>query len=127
MSARDIEGENPLYLPKGKIYTGRARPGAGCNAPGRNAPGGPGVIQLKIDRGPWIAFEGATKLSEMARTPEDLVNWLGRENHFPNGAVLLTGTGVVPPDEFTLQSGDRITIEITGIGRLVNVVGEPGS
>ena len=122
MSARDIEGENPLYLPQAKIYTGSCALGPVVTVPDAMPAADQVVIQLKIDRGPWVAFEGATKLLEMARTPEDLVNWLGRENHFPNGAVLLTGTGVVPPNEFTLQSGDRITIEITGIGRLVNTV-----
>jgi 2-dehydro-3-deoxy-D-arabinonate dehydratase len=59
----------------------------------------------------------------MARSLESLVEWLGRDNSFPNGAVLLTGTGVVPPDDFTLATGDKITIEITGVGKLINVVG----
>lgn len=122
MSARDIEGENPLYLPQAKIYHQSCALGPVVTLPESMPPADQVNIRLKIDRGPWVAFEGATKLSEMARTPENLVEWLGRENEFPNGAVLLTGTGVVPPDDFALQSGDRVTIDITGIGRLVNTV-----
>jgi 2-dehydro-3-deoxy-D-arabinonate dehydratase len=67
-------------------------------------------------------FEGATTLAAMKRSFEELVSWLGRENSFPEGVVLLTGTGVVPPDDFTLASGDEISIAITGIGRLTNRV-----
>src|SRR5438874_486593 len=106
MSARDIEGENPLYLPQAKIYNGSCALGPVVTLPDAMPPPDQVTIALKIDRGPWVAFEGATKLTEMARTLEDLVKWLGRENSFPHGVVLLTGTGVVPPDEFTLQSGD---------------------
>ena len=69
-----------------------------------------------------MAFEGATTLAAMARTFEDLVSWLERENSFPDGAILLTGTGIVPPDDFTLAVGDEIAIEVTGIGVLRNVV-----
>ena len=67
-------------------------------------------------------FDGSTTLAAMARSFEDLVSWLGRDNSFPDGVVLLTGTGIVPPDTFTLASGDRIAIDIAGIGRLENVV-----
>jgi 2-dehydro-3-deoxy-D-arabinonate dehydratase len=83
----------------------------------------PGVeIKIVIRRGGAVAFEGSTTLAQMARTPEALVDWLGRENEFPHGVVLLTGTGIVPPDEFTLASGDDVAISITGIGTLSNRV-----
>src|SRR5262245_17749202 len=122
MSARDIEGENPLYLPQAKIYNQSCALGPVVTLPDAMPPADQVTIGMKVDRGPWVAFEGTTKLSEMARKLEDLVQWLSRENSFPQGAVLLTGTGIVPPDDFTLQSGDRITIDITAIGRLVNTV-----
>jgi 2-dehydro-3-deoxy-D-arabinonate dehydratase len=79
-------------------------------------------IRLAIRRGSAIAFEGTTNLGMMARTPENLVEWLGMENEFPNGVMLLTGTGIVPPDDFTLLSGDEVAITIDGIGTLVNKV-----
>ena len=79
-------------------------------------------IRLRIRRGGAIVFDGTTPLTRMARPLTDLADWLGRENHFPHGAILLTGTGVVPPDEFTLQAGDEVAIEITGIGTLTNPV-----
>jgi 2-dehydro-3-deoxy-D-arabinonate dehydratase len=79
-------------------------------------------IKLEIDRGGKRAFEGTTNLGQMARTPESLVEWLGRETSFPHGAILMTGTGVVPPDAFTLASGDDIRITIDGIGTLANRV-----
>jgi len=122
MSARDIEGENPLYLPQAKIYNQSCALGPVVTLPAAMPPPDQIGIELKIERESQVVFQGATKLTEMARSLESLVEWLGRENSFPNGAILLTGTGIVPPDDFTLQSRDRITIEITGIGRLVNTV-----
>jgi 2-dehydro-3-deoxy-D-arabinonate dehydratase len=80
------------------------------------------AIRLAIDRGGSRVFEGNTSLAAMNRRCEDLVHWLGRENSFPHGAILLTGTGIVPPDDFSLRHGDHITIDVTGIGRLVNWV-----
>lgn len=122
MSSRDIEGENPLYLPQAKIYKGSCAVGP-LITPVKAMPILDDVeIRLVIRRGGAVAFEGATTLAQMARTPESLVEWLGRENEFPNGVVLLTGTGVVPPDEFTLASGDDIAISIAGIGTLNNRV-----
>jgi 2-dehydro-3-deoxy-D-arabinonate dehydratase len=83
----------------------------------------PGVeIRLTIERAGQRVFEGSTTLAQMARTPENLVEWLGRENAFPDGVLLLTGTGIVPPDEFTLAIGDDIAITIGGIGTLRNRV-----
>jgi 2-dehydro-3-deoxy-D-arabinonate dehydratase len=79
-------------------------------------------IRLVIARGGSTVFEGRTTLSQMARTPESLASWLFRENTFPHGAVLLTGTGIVPPDEFSLRTGDVVAITIGGIGTLQNPV-----
>src|SRR5262249_16382488 len=83
-------------------------------------------IRLTIERAGKTAFAGTTQLSVMARTFEDLISWLGRECRFPQGAVLLTGTGIVPPDDFTLAVGDQVVIEVTGVGRLVNPVHQRG-
>jgi len=122
MSARDIEGENPLYLPQAKVYNQSCALGPVITLPSGMPPRDEIEIGLHIERSFLTVFEGRTKLSQMKRSLESLVEWLGRDNSFPHGAVLLTGTGIVPPDDFTLQSGDKITIEITGIGQLMNVV-----
>ena len=122
MSSRDIEGENPLYLPQAKVYDNACALGPAVTLAADLPPPADVAIRLTITRAGAAVFEGATTLAAMHRRPEDLVAWLGRENTFPDGLVLLTGTGVVPPDDFTLQSGDAIAIEITGVGRLVNTV-----
>jgi 2-dehydro-3-deoxy-D-arabinonate dehydratase len=122
MSSRDIEGENPLYLPQAKVYDGSCAIGPVITLAGA-MPALPQVqIKLEIDRGGKRAFEGTTNLGQMARTPEGLVEWLARETSFPHGAILMTGTGIVPPDAFTLASGDDIRITIDGIGTLANRV-----
>jgi 2-dehydro-3-deoxy-D-arabinonate dehydratase len=121
MSARDIEGENPLYLPQAKIYTGSCSLGP-CVLVSRDPLPPETAIALSVTRGGGDVFRGETSLSNMRRTPEDLVGFLFRENSFPDGCILLTGTGVVPPDDFTLRSGDRIRITIAPIGTLENVV-----
>jgi 2-dehydro-3-deoxy-D-arabinonate dehydratase len=123
MSSRDIEGENPLYLPQAKVYDGSCAVGPVITLAGAMPPLSEVQIKLEIDRGGKRAFEGTTSLSQMKRTPEELVEWLGRETSFPQGALLLTGTGIVPPDAFTLASGDDIRITIDGIGTLTNRVG----
>jgi len=122
VSARDIEGENPLYLPQAKVYRQSCSVGPLVTLAGAMPPLPQVEIRLAIRRGGRIVFEGSTTLAQMARTPESLVDWLGRENEFPNGVILLTGTGIVPPDEFTLASGDDVAIAITGIGTLSNPV-----
>ncbi len=122
MSARDIEGENPLYLPQAKIYKQSCAVGPLVTL-AKSMPPLAGVeIKLVIRRDKAVAFEGATTLAQLSRTPESLVEWLGRENAFPDGALLLTGTGIVPPDEFTLKPGDAVSITIAGIGTLSNPV-----
>jgi 2-dehydro-3-deoxy-D-arabinonate dehydratase len=122
MSARDIEGENPLYLPQAKIYKQSCSVGPLVTLAATMPPLAGVEIRLTIKRGGATAFEGATTLEQLSRTPESLVEWLGKENSFPDGVLLLTGTGIVPPDEFTLKPGDAVSISITGIGTLSNPV-----
>jgi 2-dehydro-3-deoxy-D-arabinonate dehydratase len=122
MSARDIEGENPLYLPQAKIYKQSCSVGPLVTLAARMPLLADVEIRLVIRRAGAVAFEGTTTLAQMARTPEGLVEWLGKENAFPDGVVLLTGTGIVPPDEFTLKPGDDVAITIGGIGTLANPV-----
>jgi 2-dehydro-3-deoxy-D-arabinonate dehydratase len=122
VSSRDIEGENPLYLPQAKVYRGSCAVGPWIT-PAASMPPLAGVgIHLTVKRGGSTAFDGSTTLAQMARTCESLVEWLGKELDFPNGAVLLTGTGIVPPDDFTLTIGDVVEITIDGIGTLTNPV-----
>jgi 2-dehydro-3-deoxy-D-arabinonate dehydratase len=121
MSSRDIEGENPLYLPQAKVYT------ASCAL-------GPGIllmptdqwldttIRIQIERGGKVGFEGSVSTQKIKRTIPELINYLGRSNTYPDGVVLLTGTGVVPPSDFMLVANDVITITIDGIGTLKNTV-----
>lgn len=122
MSARDIEGENPLYLPQAKLYRQCCALGPYILVPEEPLDRPATKIVLTIERGGGEAFRGETDLGQMARTFEDLAGWLCRENELPQGAFLLTGTGIVPPDEFTLQHGDVVHIEVSGIGRLTNPV-----
>jgi len=122
MSARDIEGENPLYLPQAKCYNQCA--GLGPCVMLAEAPLDPDAIdiQLTIQRNGKPVFNGATKLSQMKRTPEELADWLFRENQFSHGVFLMTGTGIVPDDNFTLEHGDEVSITISGIGTLTNPI-----
>ncbi len=122
MSSRDIEGENPLYLPQAKVYDGCCALGPWITLAAAMPQGADIKIVLAIDRGGQQVFEGATSIAQMARSFDDLIGWLARDNSFPDGVVLLTGTGVVPGDDFTLRPGDRIDITIDGIGRLSNTV-----
>jgi 2-dehydro-3-deoxy-D-arabinonate dehydratase len=122
MSARDIEGENPLYLPQAKFYDRSCAVGPVIALAGSMPPPEQTNIRLSIVRHGNQVFEGSTSLAAMARNFGDLVSWLGRQTSFPDGALLLTGTGIVPPDEFTLAAGDVVTIEVTGIGQLTNPV-----
>jgi len=121
MSSRDIEGENPLYLPQAKSYDGATALGPCLYVPSEPLPTTT-AIQMTVARDGQIAFTGATTLAQMKRQPAELAEYLFRELTFPTGCLLFTGTGVIPPDEFTLQSGDEITITIPPIGVLRNVV-----
>ncbi len=123
VSSRDIEGENPLYLPQAKIYTGSCAVGPWVTLADAIPELTTCEIRLVIHRDGQIAFDGSTSIAQMNRTPESLVEWLGKENAFPHGVLLMTGTGIVPPDAFSLSSGDRVEISIAGIGTLTNPVG----
>ena len=120
MSSRDIEGENPLYLPQAKVYEGSCALGPGvviCDEPPRTT-----AIQIEVVRRGATVFSGCTTLAELRREPKELVKYLFRDNSFPQGAYLMTGTGIVPGDEFSLASGDTIQIRIDGVGVLENFV-----
>jgi len=121
MSSRDIEGENPLYLPQAKVYDRCCALGP-CVLVAEEMLSPSTEIKMEIVRGGEKVFEGATTLAQLRRTPESLVEFLFRDNSFPEGCFLLTGTGIVPPDEFTLQSRDEIRITIEHIGTLINTV-----
>jgi 2-dehydro-3-deoxy-D-arabinonate dehydratase len=122
MSSRDIEGENPLYLPQAKVYDRSCALGPCVLVSSDPLPPSTG-IHLDILRGGRSAFTGRIALTELKRDPKTLVEYLYRDNSFPRGSFLLTGTGIVPPDTFTLQAGDEIRITIDAIGTLVNWVG----
>jgi len=122
VSARDIEGENPLYLPQAKFYDACCALGPCVTLPAAMPPPASIEIRLEITRAGATAFEGRTSVARMARRFEELIGWLGIDNSFPDGVVLLTGTGIVPPDEFSLQRGDVVTITVDGIGSLTNPV-----
>jgi 2-dehydro-3-deoxy-D-arabinonate dehydratase len=121
MSSRDIEGENPLYLPQAKVYDGSCALG-----PCVYLTDGPLSLDTKIDlsirRDRNVAFSGVTTLRSIKRPFTELVAYLYRETSFPHGCLLMTGTGIVPPTDFTLQLGDEIAIKIDGIGELCNRV-----
>lgn len=121
MSSRDIEGENPLYLPQAKVYSQSCGLGPGVLVCGRPLEATT-KIDLEIRREDITAFRGGTDLGNLKRSPQELVEYLYRDNEFPYGCFLLTGTGIVPPDEFTLEPGDEIRITIDSIGTLVNYV-----
>ena len=122
MSSRDIEGENPLYLPQAKVYDRCL--GLGPYIVTMDAVPDPLNldVHLRIFRAANVAFEGSTATGQLNRTLSELCSYLGRCNSYPAGAILLTGTGIVPPDEFTLAPNDMVSIRIEGIGELTNTV-----
>jgi len=121
MSSRDIEGENPLYLPQAKVYDQCCALGP-CILLTNELLHPTTEISLRINRGAQTVFDGATTLAQLRRTPEELSGWLFRDNSFPNGCFLMTGTGIVPTSTFTLKKGDIIQITIEPIGTLNNTV-----
>src|SRR6185503_6480097 len=121
MSSRDIEGENPLYLPQAKVYDRSCALGPGILVSDEQLPRWT-EIKLEIVRDGDAVFTGSTTLAAIKRDFEGLVEYLFRDNSFPDGCILLTGTGIVPPDSFTLQAGDTIHITIEPIGTLTNSV-----
>jgi 2-dehydro-3-deoxy-D-arabinonate dehydratase len=122
MSSRDIEGENPLYLPQAKVYDGSCAIGP-CLLIAPDPLPRETEIRITIARSGQNVFEGKTSLAQIKRALPELVEYLYRDHTFPTGALLLTGTGVVPPDSFTLVQGDEVSITIDGIGTLRNAVG----
>jgi 2-dehydro-3-deoxy-D-arabinonate dehydratase len=122
VSSRDIEGENPLYLPQAKVYRHSCILGPVITLADETIDGTGLDICLQICRDGGTIFEGTTNTSQMNRTLDELAEYLGRFHDFPEGAVLMTGTSIVPGDEFTLHEGDEVVIEIEGIGVLRNPV-----
>jgi 2-dehydro-3-deoxy-D-arabinonate dehydratase len=122
MSSRDIEGENPLYLPQAKVYDGSAALGP-CIVISKELPQPETRIAIEIRRESASVFSGETKISQIKRSLPSLVEFLVRDQTFPTGCFLMTGTGIVPPDSFTLRAGDEIRITLDPVGTLVNHVG----
>jgi 2-dehydro-3-deoxy-D-arabinonate dehydratase len=122
LSSRDIEGENPLYLPQAKVYDGSCSLGPGIVLAGaeamRDLP-----VRLRILRGGEPAFQGDVSTSQMKRQPEELAAYLGRELSLPAGAFLMTGTGIVPGEDFTLEAGDRVEISVGDLALENDVTG----
>lgn len=121
LSCRDIEGENPLYLPQAKCFRTSAALGPCIRVSAEPLPQ-ESMIRLVIQRSGNPVFEGETTLAQLKRTPQELIGFLYRDNDFPHGAFLMTGTGIVPPDDFTLHIGDEVSITISGIGTLTNLM-----
>jgi len=121
MSSRDIEGENPLYLPQAKVYDGSAALGPGLVV-SAELPAASTGIAMEILRAGAVVFADRTTVGQIKRPLPSLAEWLFRENRFPCGCYLMTGTGIVPPDQFTLQRGDEIRITIDPVGTLMNRV-----
>lgn len=122
MSARDIEGENPLYLPQAKLYRQSCALGPWILMPEQPLDRAKTRISMQVQRKGKEVFKGSTDLGQMVRSFDDLIGWLFRENEFPTGVILLTGTGIVPPDDFTLEDGDVVSMDVSGIGTLTNPV-----
>jgi len=122
MSSRDIEGENLLYLPQAKIYTGSCALGPFVRVGATEAEARTWKISLEIRRGGTAVFQGEVSAGQLKRPFEEMAGYLYRCQSFPHGAVLLTGTGIVPPDSFTLAAGDVVRIAISGVGVLENTV-----
>ena len=122
VSSRSIEGENPLYLPQAKTFDNCACLGPCILVPETPLPSETS-IEMKISRESEVVFEGKTSLQEMKRKPEELVDYLFRETSFAQGVFLMTGTGIVPGTEFSLQQGDLVEITIPPVGTLSNTVG----
>ena len=121
MSSRDIEGENPLYLPQAKVYMHSAALGP-CLVITDELPAASTEIALEIRRAGAAVFSGTTNVGQIKRPLPSLAEWLYREDCFPHGAYLMTGTGIVPPDTFTLAPGDEVRITIEPVGTLVNSI-----
>lgn len=122
VSSRSIEGENPLYLPQAKVYTAAAALGPSIALAWEVEDVGNLAIRLIIRRAGAVLFEGETTTGDIHRPFAELIRFLRRHNTFPAGVVLMTGTGIIPPPEFTLVDGDDVEIAIAGVGTLRNPV-----
>jgi len=122
MSARDIEGENLLYLPQAKIYHRSCALGPWITLGVSETTARQWTLHLAVRRAGSLVFSGQTVAAQIKRAFPELAGFLFRSQMFPRGAILLTGTGIVPPDDFTLHEGDRVEIAVSGIGRLSNPV-----
>lgn len=122
VSSRDIEGENPLYLPQAKVYRGSSSIGPVIVTPDEVKDPRSLEIRMKIKRNKRQVFEGSTNTSQMKRSVQELLSFLKRDNVLSTFTMLMTGTSIVPPDDFTLQTGDEVEIEIENIGTLINPV-----
>ncbi|MFN2464044.1 MAG: fumarylacetoacetate hydrolase family protein [Candidatus Dormibacteria bacterium] len=125
VSSRSIEGENALYLPQAKVYDGACALGPGVR-PAWEVDEPVFEIKMKIERAGEILAEGHTNTADMKRGFQELADWLTRATAFPDGVILMTGTGIVPPADISLAPGDWVVIAIDGIGELVNKVGPRG-
>jgi 2-dehydro-3-deoxy-D-arabinonate dehydratase len=122
VTARDVEAANPLYLPQAKLFAGACALGPAVLVPADWSE--PFEIEVRItDAEGVVVFEGRTSTASMRRSFGELAAWLVRDNPLPAGSVLLTGTGLVPPDDVALTPGQQVEIRIPGIGKLVNPVG----
>jgi len=119
LSCRDIEGENPLYLPQAKSFDRCASIGPAILV-AKKPPAKDALIKMKITRSAETVFEDQIEIAQIKREFEELVEFLFRDNSHANGCLLMTGTGIIPPDEFSLETGDVVEIEIDGIGKLIN-------
>jgi len=122
VSARDIEGANPLYLPQAKVFDACCSLGPCITLPVAMPPEDEISISMCIRRDEKVVFADLTSVAEMQRSFDNLISWLARENSFPDGVFLLTGTGIVPEAGFSLQAGDIVEITVSGVGTLVNSV-----
>lgn len=127
VSSRSIEGENPLYVPQAKVFTGSCALGPALVPVAHVAPLAELTVELEIHRDRKLLFADSVSLANLRRTPEELLGWLFQALDFPVGVVLLTGTSIVPPSDLTLAAGDIVTIAIAGVGTLVNPVETVGT
>lgn len=122
VSSRSIEGENPLYLPQAKVYRGSGAVGPALVPVTEAPPLEEMEVSLAIRRGGEVVYDDTVDVADLRRPPSDLVTWLFRCQDFPRGVALMTGTGLVPDPDFTLDAGDEVRIAITGLGSLTNTV-----
>lgn len=122
VSSRSIEGENPLYLPQAKVYRGSGAVGPALVTVSEAPPLDEMEVSLTIRRGGAVVYDDTVDVADLRRPPDELVAWLFRCQDFPRGVALMTGTGLVPDPDFTLDAGDEVTIAITGLGSLTNTV-----